>query len=133
MEVFPVPVASVRRMRVCLEATFSSTLFPRLGLGHPELVVAIYQHVVGLVVGRERPAAATGAFDAAWRDRMFCGGSCPLYDAPPCGSQYWVDVLPAGLGFIHRSVRRFNWLALVEHYAHTADVIDQLRECEVRK
>ena len=91
--------AHLARVVLRLRHAFRQRLVPRLGFVHRELAVAIDQHVVG----GERLAAFAVALDAARRDGMFPQNLAALDDAPARRFQGGVNVLGAGLGFVHQA------------------------------
>ena len=85
------------RVILGLAHTFRQRFVPRLGLVHGQLAVAIDQHVIG----GERLAAFAVAFDAARRDGIFAQDFAAFHDAPARRFQCGINVLGAGLGFVH--------------------------------
>ena len=72
-------------------------LVQRLSLDHGQLAIAIDQHVIG----GERLAAATVAFDAAGGDGVFAQDLAALDDTPARRFQRGINVLGPGFGFVH--------------------------------
>ena len=104
-------VGETKRELACivlgLAEAFGDRLVPGLGLDDGELVVAVHEHVVG----DDGLAAPTEALNASGRDRELARNLAALHDAPACRRQRGIDVLGAGLGFVH-DLGRLGFLAL---------------------
>ena len=83
-----------------LRHALGQRLVPRLGLDDGELGVAIDQHVIG----GERLAAPSVAFEAARRDGVFAPDAAAFDHAPARRFQCGVDMFGSGLGFVHGMV-----------------------------
>ncbi len=100
------PDGHFRRVILGLRHAFRQRLVPRFGLVHGQLAIAINQHVIG----DERLAAATVAFDAAQRDRIFAQDLAAFDDAPARRFQCRIYMLGAGFGFVHLMFPVTAWL-----------------------